>query len=240
MTDPCAIVELRQYTLHPGRRATLVALFEREFLEPQEALGMTIAGEFADIDDPNRFVWLRGFSGMAARRAGLEAFYGGPVWKAHRDAANATMVDSDDVLLLRPTRAGAGLTMVPERESGGAAGSVRLYVANIARFREPVEGTFVAPFEELIAPVVVRSGGTVVGVFVTERSPNDFPALPVREGENAFVWLARYDSMAQYEAFVGALDASPARAQITALLEDALVQPPLIRRLTPASRSRLR
>jgi hypothetical protein len=28
------IVELRQYTLHPGRRDDLVALFEAEFVEP--------------------------------------------------------------------------------------------------------------------------------------------------------------------------------------------------------------
>ena len=32
----------------------------------------------------------------------LAAFYDGPVWRAHRDEANATMIDSDDVLLLRP------------------------------------------------------------------------------------------------------------------------------------------
>src|ERR1700722_15845065 len=147
MTDPCAIVELRQYTLHPGRRATLVALFEREFLEPQEALGMTIAGEFAAIDQPHRFVWLRGFSDMTARRAGLEAFYGGPVWKAHRDAANATMIASDDVLLLHPARPGAGFAMLPERDAvgdGGAGGAGGLYVANIALFREPVEGALLA------------------------------------------------------------------------------------------------
>lgn len=239
MTDPCAIVELRQYTLHPGRRATLIALFEREFLESQEALGMTIVGEFADIDDPDRIVWLRGFRDMVARRAGLEAFYGGPVWKAHRDAANATMIDSDDVLLLRPARPGAGFTVLPQRKPAADGGAVRLYVANIALFREPVEGEFLAPFEEFIAPIVRANSGTVVGAFVTERSTNDFPALPVRE-ENAFVWIARFDGMHEYEAFVGALDASPARAQLTALLENALVQPPLIRRLAPAPRSRLR
>ncbi|WP_406513549.1 hypothetical protein [Streptomyces sp. NBC_00161] len=35
------IVELRQYTLHPGARDTLIALFEREFVAGQEAAGMT-------------------------------------------------------------------------------------------------------------------------------------------------------------------------------------------------------
>ena len=54
---------------------------------------------FVDLDDPDRFVWLRGFVDMATRAAALGAFYGGPIWKAHRDAANATIVDSDNVLL---------------------------------------------------------------------------------------------------------------------------------------------
>src|SRR5437870_12322186 len=36
----CSIVELRQYTLHPGQRGVLIDLFDREFVESQEALGM--------------------------------------------------------------------------------------------------------------------------------------------------------------------------------------------------------
>jgi hypothetical protein len=59
------VVELRQYTLKPGQRDVLINLFEREFIEPQEALGMTIVGQFRDRRSPDRFVWLGGFpSGM--------------------------------------------------------------------------------------------------------------------------------------------------------------------------------
>ena len=95
------ITELRQYTLHPGRRDELIELFDREFVETQEAVGIQVIGQFYDLDDPNRFVWLRGFNDMSAREQSLTAFYNGPVWKAHRDAANATMVNSDNVLLLK-------------------------------------------------------------------------------------------------------------------------------------------
>src|SRR6266480_1882351 len=91
----CPIVELRQYTLHPGKRDVLIDLFDREFVESQEALGMNIIGQFRDLDDPNRFVWLRGFHDMPSRAQALKNFYGGPVWKAHREAANATMIASD-------------------------------------------------------------------------------------------------------------------------------------------------
>jgi len=56
-----AIVELRQYTLRPGQREALIEVFDREFVETQEAVGMTVIGQFRDIDRPDTFVWLRGF-----------------------------------------------------------------------------------------------------------------------------------------------------------------------------------
>jgi hypothetical protein len=106
-----AVVELRQYALHPGRRDVLIELFDRAFVETQEAVGMKVIGQFRDLDRPDRFIWLRGFEDMEQRRSALTAFYDGPVWAAHRDAANATMIDSDDVLLLRPAWPGAGFDL---------------------------------------------------------------------------------------------------------------------------------
>ena len=99
------VVELRQYALKPGARDTLVEIFEAEFVESQEALGTAVGGLFHDRDDPDRFVWMRGFASMEARKDGA----GRPSTSAARRgrstvrAANATMIDSDDVLLLRPT-----------------------------------------------------------------------------------------------------------------------------------------
>ena len=52
----CPIVELRQYTLHPGQRDVLIEFFDREFVESQEALRMKVIGQFRDLDNPNRFV----------------------------------------------------------------------------------------------------------------------------------------------------------------------------------------
>ena len=80
------VVELRQYTLRPGQRDVLIDLFDREFVESQEAEGMAIVGQFRDLDDPDRFVWIRGFGDMPSRARALAAFYGGPAWKAHRAA----------------------------------------------------------------------------------------------------------------------------------------------------------
>ena len=55
------VVELRQYTLKPSRRDVLIDLFEREFVESQQAQGIDIIGTFRDASDADRFVWLRGF-----------------------------------------------------------------------------------------------------------------------------------------------------------------------------------
>ena len=99
------------YTLKPGRRDALIDIFERHFVESQEALGMTVVGQFRDRRRRDRFVWLRGFSDMESRRNALAAFYDGPIWGAHKAKANDTMLDSDNVLLLKPARPGLAFRM---------------------------------------------------------------------------------------------------------------------------------
>jgi hypothetical protein len=188
------IVELRQYTLHPGQRDVLIDLFDREFVEPQEELGIRVIGQFRDLDDPDRFVWLRGFPTMAERGKGLQSFYGGPAWKRHRDVANATMIDSDNVLLLRPARSDSGFAPSavrrPARETTGTASGV--VVACVYNLGAPADAIFVNFFEHQLAPPLIDSGASILGYFATEHSPNNFPALPVREGENVFVWFAGF------------------------------------------------
>jgi hypothetical protein len=173
------IVELRQYTLHPGMRDGFIELFDRELVETQEAVGMLVIGQFRDLDDPNRFVWLRGFPTLPARAAGLTAFYGGPVWATHRTAANAMMVDSDNVLLLRPARPTSMFQLRGER--GNEA--VGVVSATIYYFDAPIADAFAEQFDEALG------GG--LGLFVTDPRPKNFPALPVREVEQVIVWFGR-------------------------------------------------
>ncbi|MFD8641936.1 NIPSNAP family protein [Streptomyces zaomyceticus] len=161
-----SIVELRQYTLRPGARETLIELFEREFVIGQQAVGITVGGRFRDLDDPDRFVWLRAFPDMTRRRRALEAFYTGTVWREHRDAANATMVDSDDVLLLR----GPGFTPPP---------GAREVLATVCH---PVDA---ADFDAYAA----RHLGPGHALHSTEHAENDYPGLPVRAGEDVRVWF---------------------------------------------------
>src|SRR5438132_9006182 len=154
----CPVVELRQYALHPGKRDVLIDLFDREFVETQEALGVKIIGQFRDLDHPDRFVWLRGFGDMTSRAKALTDFYGGPIWKAHREAANATMIDSDNVLLLRPARPTSGFSMekVDRRPGGATENRHGLVTATICHLRQEMSDDFVDFFERTIHPELIQ------------------------------------------------------------------------------------
>lgn len=243
-TDTCCpVVELRQYTLHGGARETLIELFDREFVETQEACGMRVIGQFWDLDNPDRFVWLRGFPDMPRRAQALAAFYGGPVWKAHREAANATMIDSDNVLLLRPVAEGAGFDLrgatraaIDTQDMGN-----ELVVATIYAFDAPVDANFLAFFTREVEPVLRETGAPPLARLVTEYAANTFPALPVREGEHVLVWFAGFADHAAYARHVAALTQSPGwRESIAPTLSRHLLQPPQTLRLAPTSRSLLR
>jgi NIPSNAP protein len=190
MNQCCAVVELRQYTLHPGARDTLVRLFDDHFVEGQERCGMRVIGQFRDLDDPDRFVWLRGFADMDTRTRALEAFYGGPVWKEHGPAANATMVDHTNVLLLKPVDGTVGFRfdprLRPEPESPAVAGGV--VVATIDHMSGP------PTFEVVAAPSDTRA----LARLVTARARNPFTRLPVREDANVLVTVFSYATADDY------------------------------------------
>jgi quinol monooxygenase YgiN len=238
----CPIVELRQYTLHPGKRDVLIDLFDREFVESQEELGMKIIGQFRDLDNPNRFVWLRGFRDMPSRAQALKDFYGGPVWKAHREAANATMIDSNNVLLLCPAKPTSAFSFGNKERPQAGANDARseLIVATIYYFDAPVDAAFVEFFEKTGKPAVIGSGAMVLAYFVTEHSKNTFTALPVREGENVFVWFARFNDPAACERHIAALTQSPRwRDEISKELACRLKRKAEILKLSTTTRSLL-
>ena len=238
----CPIVELRQYTLRPGKRDALIDLFDREFVETQETVGMKIIGQFRDHDNPDRFVWVRGFSDMRARAQALQDFYGGPVWKAHREAANATMIDSDNVLLLRSARTATGFSLTDNVRPPPGNSDVpnRLVIATIYYFDGPVPADFVEFFENTIKPEMAAAGGTVLAYFVPEPGENTFPALPVRENENVFVWFARFSDLAAYDLYLAALERSVRwHEEIIKELTRRIKGPPELLKLSPTARSLL-
>jgi hypothetical protein len=242
--DCCAVFELRQYITYPGRRDELITLFEREFIEPQEAVGIRVPGQFRDLNDPHRFTWMRGFLSMPARKQALGDFYFGPLWKAWSSQANATLYDNDDVLLLRPASPGSGFTSgftpdvaarPPKSASKPQAG---LVVATIYYFKHEVSTDFIAGFNAELAPVFERSGAHILGRFVTEKSANTFERLPVRDNVNVLVWFARFADRAAYDRYNAELAKDAGwRDHLFAKLYKSLARAPETLMLEPAARS---
>lgn len=228
------VFELRQYTLRPNQRERLVELFEREFVESQEALGIRLPGQFRDLDDPDRFVWLRSFPDMSTRARALAGFYDGPIWGAHRDVANATMLDSDDVLLLKPLRAFA--TEGLARPASGTRAPAGLLSATICPLAPDLAKAWVRDFHAQLQPVLERHGAHVLASFVTEPARNTYPRLPVREEDFVFVWFAAFADAAALDAHRHACGADPA---VAAWLAHHEAQPHTLR-LIPTPRSLLR
>ncbi len=238
------VVELRQYTLHPGQRDVLIDLFDREFVETQEAEGMAILGQFRDLDRPDRFVWLRGFAGMECRPQALASFYGGPAWKAHSAQANATMIDSGNVLLLRPVNSGYGFPPPaggrPSADHPSPPPPSRVLVTICYR-DHPFDEAFADFFGRQVRPVLASLGAAPLACFQTEHAENNFPALPVRTGENAFAWFTLF---ASHEHLRGHLDrlghAGIWQDQVLPGLLETLNGAPQQLRLAPTARSLLR
>ena len=239
----CTVVELRQYALHPQRFEPFAQLFEREFIEPQEAAGITVIGQFRNLDDPDRFVWLRGFSDMASRARGLGTFYDSALWKSLRDEANASFTDTDNVLLLRPASATGSIDLrgLPRKPAGTAADPPGLIVAAVY----PVDGAdadeFKRWFDRDMRPALQQAGIHIAGWFETDPTPNNFPRLPVREGEHVLVWIARFGDRKSGDAALHELTRTPLwRNTLGPGLQRRLHGTPQLLRLEPTARSRLR
>ncbi|MGH8916301.1 MAG: NIPSNAP family protein [Acidimicrobiia bacterium] len=74
------LIEIRRYTLEPGRRAEFVRWFENEVRPAMEAAGIAILGSFESVDDPDAFVYMRGFDNEQQRGRLTAAFHSGEVW----------------------------------------------------------------------------------------------------------------------------------------------------------------
>jgi quinol monooxygenase YgiN len=234
----CAVLELRQYTLKPGQRDALIDVFDEHFVESQEALGMIGVGQVRDRRRSDRFVWVRGFSDMKSRHAALEQFYGGPVWAAHKAAANETMLDSDNVLLLKPARPDLTFRVDPlDRPAAGEDRTAVLVLAGIHPLPQPADAAILARFERQVLPVLRASGVELEGVFVTESAPNTFIRLPVREGEHVLVWFGTMKG-----SVAAAREAQPGPGgfeQLTAGVSALSEQPAVLLELDPTGRSLL-
>jgi hypothetical protein len=97
------IVEVRAYRIKPGLRAQFIEFFKQRAVPAQQALGMQIVGPMLDVENPNKFVFLRSFPSLADRDRMKEEFYEGELWKNELEGILMPMIDSYDVILTETT-----------------------------------------------------------------------------------------------------------------------------------------
>jgi hypothetical protein len=188
---PVRVVELRNYLLRDGATRDFARYFEEHFLFSQRDEGMHVLGQFGVVDAPDRFVWIRGFESMPARLRGLNDFYGGPFWEAHKSRANAMILEHHDVHLLRPLGSvgaltgGLSLEDRTEEPPGAFPADAGLVAVDFYRTRPGALERAIALFER-------QRGPRVLGHFVAELAPNDYPRLPVTQDADLLVVLSAH------------------------------------------------
>lgn len=93
------IVEVRSYRIKPGRRDEFIEFFEKRSIPALRSYGMGVVGPFIDLENPNKFVWLRTFPSLEDRERMRDAFYGGDPWKSELEDIAMPMLESYDVIL---------------------------------------------------------------------------------------------------------------------------------------------
>jgi hypothetical protein len=230
------VIEFRRYVIREGEREHFALYFESYFPEAFQQLGAVAVGEFLERGDPSRFTWLRAFHNMDDRAKANALFYFGPVWREHAATLNSLMIDSDNVLLLRPLSRDRSIAVLPAvdpvKEGNGARGIAIAQIFavkadNVEAFAQQAESTFVRYRE---------AGAYEAGVLVTLDKPNNFPQLPVRTDGPYLVWLGVVENEQTLKSFARLVDGTQSSLYKTGLLRTT----PEFIVLDPTKRSRLR
>jgi hypothetical protein len=231
------VIEFRRYTVKEGKREHFAEYFESYFPEAFQQMGAMAFGQFFERKNPVGFTWIRGFKNTDARAIVNAGFYYGPLWREHASTMNSLMVDSDNVLLLRPLRPERGVSVLPSvdpvTEGKGAQGVV---VAQIFAVKANSVDAFAQQAEATFAGYRA-AGAREAGVLITLDAPNNFPQLPVRTDGPYLVWLGIIkDNQTLDTRFTPLTERSLQSLSAMGLLRSA----PELVILDPTRRSRLR
>lgn len=93
------IVEVRSYRTAPGQRDEFLKFFKTKAIPALREHGMKVVGPLVDVENPNKFVWLRTFTSIDERTRLKADFYEGELWKNEMESIVMPMLDSYDVIL---------------------------------------------------------------------------------------------------------------------------------------------
>ena len=103
------IVEVRTYRVKPGRRDEFIEFFETRAIPALQTHGIRVYGPLLDLENPNKFVWLRGFPSLKERDRMKDAFYGGELWTDELEAIAMPMLESWDFALCETSPDAVGM-----------------------------------------------------------------------------------------------------------------------------------
>jgi len=183
------VLEFRRYTIKEGEREHFAQYFDAYFPEALQQLGTIVAGDFFERKNSSGFTWIRGFHTLEDRAVVNAQFYAGSVWKEHKKTMNDLIVDSDNVMLLRPLSPERGIPILPSIDPIVEANGVQgIVVAQIFAVKADSVEAFAKAAEPTFASY--RAAGVrEAGVLVTLDVPNNYPQLPIRTDGPFLVWL---------------------------------------------------
>lgn len=170
------VLELRNYLLKPGKADIFISYFNNHFVKPMTELGGYTLGQFKINCINDRFVWMRGFTGMSTRIKFLNDFYiNSPAWKEFGPGANDMMINSDNVYLLRPLNnnkssgeQSKGINSNALKTDNGVI-AVDFYICNSTL--DKVINLFNTSYIPFLKTLDIQN----ITLWVSEMSENDFP-----------------------------------------------------------------
>ena len=94
------IIEMRTYRIKPGKRAEFLEIFRTKSVPAHREIGMTIAGPFLSVEDPDTFFFMRGFPDVESREPMKAKFYEGELWKRELESVLMPMIERYDVVVV--------------------------------------------------------------------------------------------------------------------------------------------
>jgi len=103
------LIELREYTVRPGKMEEWVKMMEEEIIPLQIQNGIAVLGSFVCEDNDGIYVWMRRFEDEADRAAKYAAVYENEHWKTNLLPKVQDLVDREKHRITRlvPTRLSA-------------------------------------------------------------------------------------------------------------------------------------
>ena len=94
------IIEMRTYRIKPGKRSEFLEIFRSRSVPAHHEIGMTIAGPFLSVEDPDTFFFMRGFPDLESREPMKARFYEGELWKRELESVLMPMIDRYEVVVV--------------------------------------------------------------------------------------------------------------------------------------------